>query len=410
MIGRIIEIEDLRSAEKEILSIGSDRVGVELMSPKAVNQAIKLKGISPTAANIIKQEMLSFGAEAATAYGAINHSVGETDLLVFGTLRQFELLVDKLKLHQFGLPRLAEGIELMIRRYGSTPDPLRVKDRVLDFGHRTYIMGVLNVTPDSFSDGDKFMDADRAAAHARQMLADGADIVDVGGESTRPGSSPVPAEEEKKRVLPVIERLAGEADAIVSVDTTKAEVAEAAIRAGASMVNDVSGLRFDPAMADLIADRGVPVCIMHIQGTPKNMQRRPVYRDLMGEIIDYLEEGLAIAEKAGILHEKIIVDPGIGFGKTAEHNLEILKRLKELKVLGRPIFVGTSRKSLIGNVLNLPVEERLEGTAATVAVSIANGADMIRVHDVKSMARVARMTDAIVRIKTSSDRRGRGNG
>ncbi len=410
MIGRMIEIGNLEAAERELLSIGADRAGIEIMAPKALNKVIKLKGIRPAAANIIKQEMLSFGGEAATAYGSINHSVPETDLLIFGTLKQFRRLVGKLKKHQFGLPEIAEEIGLIMDRCASAPKPLRIKNKTFEFGLRTYIMGVLNVTPDSFSDGAKFLDADSAVEYARRMLADGADIIDVGGESTRPGSEPVPADEEKKRVLPVIERLAKETDAVISVDTTKAKVAEAALSAGASMVNDISGLHFDSALPKVIADRGVPVCIMHIRGTPKNMQVNPVYNDLMGEIIDHLSKGLEIAQKAGILHEKIMVDPGIGFGKTLEHNLEILRRLKELKVLGCPILVGTSRKSVIGQVLGLPVEDRLDGTAATVAISIANGVDMIRVHDVKQMARVAKMSDAVIRTSTSSVRGGNGYG
>lgn len=406
MIGRVVEIKNLCEARERLGGIGSDKVGIDLMAPKAVNRAVKLKGIRPVAANIIKQGMLSLGGEAATAYGSVNHSVDSTDLLIFGTLKQLRLLVDKLKIHQFGLPQIADQINLILKNYDGIPKSIKTGNKTLDFGHRTYIMGVLNVTPDSFSDGSKFIEVDKAVAHAGQMLADGADIIDVGGESTRPGSKSVSAEQEKKRVLPVIERLAKETDVIISIDTTKAEVAEAALSAGASMVNDISGLHFDPEMARVAADHGVPVCIMHIQGNPENMQQNPIYNDLMGEIINYLEEGLEIAEKAGILHEKIIVDPGIGFGKTVEHNLEILKKLRELKVLGCPILVGTSRKSLIGSVLDLPVEERLEGTAATVAISIAKGVDIIRVHDVKHMSRVIKMTDAVVR----SVQRGRKNG
>jgi len=397
MIGRIIEIDDLNTAQRELFSIGSDRRGVELMAPKAVNKVVKLKGIRPVAANIIKQEMLSFGAEAATTYGSIDHSVETTDLLLLGTLKQMRQLVEKLKLHQFGLPEVAGKVGRILDNYDAVPAPLEMGSSKLEFGRRTLIMGILNVTPDSFSDGARFMDVEAAVAHARQMIAQGADIIDVGGESTRPGSAPVSAQEEKKRVLPVIERLAQGTDALISIDTTKAEVARASLAAGAAMVNDISGLRFDAEMASVVAEQGVPVCIMHIQGTPRSMQEDPRYDDLMGEIIDHLEEGLEIAQRAGILQGKIIVDPGIGFGKTVEHNLEILRRLRELKVLGRPILVGASRKSVIGKVLGLAADERVEGTAAAVAISIANGADLVRVHDVKQMTRVTRMTDAMVR-------------
>jgi dihydropteroate synthase len=399
MIGRVIEIDSLSAAEKELLSIGSDKVGVSIMTPKAVSRVVKIKGLKPPAANIVKQEMLSFGGEAANAYGSINHSVETTDLLIFGTLKQLHQLLDKLRIHPFGLPEVGDQIAQMLANYENSPAPLRFKNKTLDIGCRTFIMGILNVTPDSFSDGGKFVDVDAAVEHAKKMLAAGADIIDVGGESTRPGSEQIPIEEEKKRVLPVIEKLSRETDAIISIDTTKAEVARAAVRAGAALVNDVSGLRFDARMAAAIAELSVPLCLMHIKGKPRDMQDDPTYSDLMGEIINYLEESLAIAKKAGILHEKIIIDPGIGFGKTTEDNLEILKRLKELKVLGRPIMVGTSRKSVIGKTLDLPVNDRLEGTAATVAVSIAHGADLIRVHDVKEMARVAKMTDSIVRRK-----------
>ncbi|MFH1684101.1 MAG: dihydropteroate synthase [Candidatus Margulisiibacteriota bacterium] len=402
MIGRVIEIKNLPQAESEMLAIGSDKAGVQLMAPKAVSRALKINGLRPPAANIIKQEMLSFGGEAATAYGSINHSVETTDLLIMGTFKQFRMLVDKLSAHQFDLPETAVEIKSILDKYDSVPAPLKIGGKTLGFGQRTYIMGILNVTPDSFSDGGKFIEVEAAVEQAKQMLEDGADIIDIGGESTRPGSEVISAEEEKKRVIPVIEKLAKETTALISIDTTKAAVAEAALAAGAAMVNDISGLRFDPKMAQLVAKHAVPVCIMHIKGTPKNMQENPAYSDLMGETINYLNEGVEIAKKAGILHEKIIIDPGIGFGKTVEHNLEILARLRELKVLGCPILIGTSRKSMIGKVLDLPAEERLEGTAATVALSIANGADIIRVHDVKQMARVAKMTDSVIRISTSS--------
>lgn len=404
MTGRVIEIKNLSQAESAILSIGSDQVGVQLMAPKAVSRALKIKGLRPPAANIIKQEMLSFGGEAATAYGSINHSVKTTDLLIMGTVKQLRFLVDKLKTHQFNLPQTAEEIDLILRRYDSVPAPLKIGKKTLDFGQRTYIMGILNVTPDSFSDGGKFIEVGAAVEQAQQMLKDGADIIDVGGESTRPGAKRISVEEEKRRVLPVIKRLSKETKALISIDTTKAKVAEAALASGAAMVNDISGLRGDPKMARVIARRNVPVCLMHLKGTPRNMQQKPAYADLMGEIINYLNQGVEIAKKAGILHEQIIIDPGIGFGKTVEHNLEILARLRELTVLGCPVLVGTSRKSLVGKILSLPVEERLEGTAATVALSIANGADIIRVHDVPQMARVAKMTDAVVRISTGSIR------
>jgi dihydropteroate synthase len=261
---------------------------------------------------------------------------------------------------------------------------------------RTVIMGILNVTPDSFYDGGRYARAEAAVQHALQMVQDGADIVDIGGESTRPGSQPVPEEEELRRVLPVIEAVRGQVDVPISIDTTKSRVAERALQAGACMVNDISGLGFDPRMAEVVARHGALCCVMHIQGTPQTMQQNPQYEDVVRDISRYFEERLALAERAGIPRENIWLDPGIGFGKTVEHNLEILRRLREFTAFGLPILIGTSRKSFIGKILgDLPPEERLEGTAATVAIAIMNGANAVRVHDVREMVRVARMTDAV---------------
>ncbi|MCG0278093.1 MAG: dihydropteroate synthase [Thermanaeromonas sp.] len=258
-------------------------------------------------------------------------------------------------------------------------------------------MGVLNVTPDSFSDGGLYFDLDRALERAYSMVEAGADIIDVGGESTRPGSDPVPLEEELRRVLPVVERLARELKVPISVDTYKAEVARQALERGATMINDITGLRADPRMPEVVARFGCPVVVMHIKGTPKNMQENPTYEDVVAEVKEYLLEGIRLAVEAGLPREKVIIDPGIGFGKTVDHNLEILRRLKEFKALGQALLVGTSRKSFIGKLLNLPVNERLLGTAATVALSIAGGADIVRVHDVGEMKQVVQMADAIVR-------------
>jgi dihydropteroate synthase len=254
-------------------------------------------------------------------------------------------------------------------------------------------MGILNVTPDSFSDGGRWIDIDQAVAHGLEMFRDGADMVDVGGESTRPGHMAVDVDEEIRRVVPVIRQLRAAApQAIISVDTYKAATAEAAVKAGANMINDVWGLLKDPDMAYVAARHHVPTVIMHNQdGT--------VYEDLLHDIIRSLRRSIRTAVQAGLPPELMIIDPGVGFGKTPLQNLDLLRDLAELKVLGRPVLVGTSRKSTIGKVLGgLPPDERLEGTAATVSISIANGADIVRVHDVKYMKRVAVMTDAIVRL------------
>lgn len=268
----------------------------------------------------------------------------------------------------------------------------------LDFDKKTYIMGILNVTPDSFSDGGVFFDKKKAIERAFRLVEEGADIIDVGGESTRPGSEPVSAQEEIRRTIPVIEAIASKVKVPVSIDTYKSEVARRALDAGASIVNDISGLRFDPDMPKVVAEYGVPVIIMHIKGRPKDMQQNPAYEALIPEIMDYLRISMRLAEKFGISREMIIIDPGIGFGKTFEHNLQIIKNLKEFTKLGRPIAIGVSRKAFIGKILgDVPPSERLEGTAAAVAVSIFNGANIVRVHDVKEIAKVAKVTDSIKR-------------
>ena len=273
----------------------------------------------------------------------------------------------------------------------------RCRGRQVPVGERTLVMGILNVTPDSFSDGGLYAEPERAVEHAVEMIKAGADIIDVGGESTRPGADPVPAEEERRRVLPVIQALRRQSDVLISIDTYKAEVARAALDAGADIVNDISGLGFDEEMPGVVASTGAGLVLMHIRGTPRTMQQNPVYRDVVREIGETFAERLAKAEKAGISPEQVVLDPGIGFGKKLQHNLEILRRLKEFRRFERPILIGPSRKSFIGAILDLPPDQRLEGTAAAVAVGIANGADVVRVHDVREMVRVVRVADAIVR-------------
>jgi len=269
------------------------------------------------------------------------------------------------------------------------------RGRSLTLGRRTLIMGIVNVTPDSFSDGGRFLDPVAAAEHAARLAEEGADILDIGGESTRPGAEPVSVEEEIDRVVGVIETVADSCDLPISIDTTKAEVAHEALAVGASIINDVTGLHGEPGIAAVAGELGAPVIAMHIKGTPRTMQVKPTYEDVIGEISDYLRESIAIAEENGVPREQVIIDPGIGFGKTVRHNLEIMARLREFGRLGRPILIGTSRKSTIGKVTGRPVDQRVFGTAATLALCIANGAHIVRVHDVAAAVDVARMTDAI---------------
>ena len=282
---------------------------------------------------------------------------------------------------------------------------LKIGKRIFRWGKRTYIMGVLNVTPDSFSDGGRFLNPDDAVKRALEMQAQGADIIDIGGESSRPGAEPVSVEEELRRVVPVLEEVCDKLDIPVSIDTYKSEVAEKAIELGADMVNDISALRFDPNMVKVVADYDVPVVLMHMKGTPRDMQLNPSYDDVMHEIVSFLYERKQFAVSHGVDEHKIILDPGIGFGKRTgkgiEDNCEILRRLKELKVLGNPVLVGASRKTFIGNVCGegeqLPVNERLEGSLAAIAVAVMNGVDVVRVHDVKESKRFLRLMDRVIR-------------
>jgi dihydropteroate synthase len=269
--------------------------------------------------------------------------------------------------------------------------PIVCKEYTLRF-EKTLIMGILNVTPDSFSDGGLFNDVDTAVAHVKKMISDGADLIDVGGESSRPGSEPLSEKEELTRILPVVTRLVNDVSVPISIDTYKPLVADTCLKAGAHLINDITGLT-NPNMRRVASKNNVPVILMHMLGTPKIMQQKPVYQDLLGELIAFFQKQIALAHKTGI--QQIIIDPGIGFGKTVEHNLQILKHLEIFETLGCPLLVGPSRKSFIGTITGLPVNERLEGTIAAVTVAVMNGANIVRVHDVKECRRAIQVVDAI---------------
>ena len=388
---RNVLINNRDQAAMEITGIGSDQRGSRIMVPKAVHRVLKISGLTSIQASIIKQEMLGKGGDAAVARGVLECSEVETDVLVMGTLKQLRGLIIKLRLQPFGLPSLADKIsEVLTCLEGRRPFNLDCRGKILPIGSRTLVMGILNVTPDSFTDGGLFSDPGRAVEHALRMESEGADIIDLGGESTRPGYIVINPEEEMNRILPVLSRLVRELRVPVSVDTTKAAVAERALEEGAHLINDQWALHLDAEMAGVAFRYGAPLVIMHNQiGTE--------YGDLMGDMVGYFRKSLNIAAGAGIDRNKIIIDPGIGFGKTLEQNLETMRRLRELDCLGLPVLLGTSRKSMIGKTLDLPADQRVEGTAASVTLGITYGADIIRVHDVKEMVRVARMTDAMVR-------------
>ena len=257
-------------------------------------------------------------------------------------------------------------------------------------------MGILNVTPDSFSDGGQFNSAQEAVDHALKMINDGVDIIDIGGESTRPGAKPVPLKEELKRIKPVIKAIRQQTDCLISIDTYKASVAEVALDLGADIINDISSLSYDKNMANLVSTRKVPIILMHMQGSPQNMQLAPSYNNLINDLIFFFKTKIEIANKAGVLNNMIILDPGIGFGKQMEDNFEIIRELKQIKAMGYPILLGPSRKSFIGEVLDLPVEERLEGTLASITVGLINGANIVRVHDVIETKRTISIVEKLL--------------
>lgn len=370
--------------------------GREIMTPKGLFHLLRADGLSRQAAVILKQEMLAKGGEAALPRQVYLGGEGKVPAILMGTRSQFAAVCRTLAEQPFGLGALGGEIEALLMRMETPPPALRIGGLEFVWGRRTYVMGILNATPDSFSGDGLYQAPDpvgAALAQARAMVEAGADMLDIGAESTRPGADAVSAEDEMARLLPCLRAIAFELKIPISVDTWKAQVAEAAIANGASCINDIRGLRQDPALAGVVARAGVPLIVMHSQDATD-------YRDLMGEIVLSLRQSMDTAEQAGIPRDRIIIDPGLGggsFGKTRAQNLQILNRLPELKCLGRPVLVGTSRKSFIRQTLDLPPSEAVFGTAATVALSIANGADIVRVHDIKEMVQVARMTDAIVR-------------
>ncbi len=388
---RILHMQDMNTAREEIRKIGVDAGAISWLSQKALHIIVKLENVSPWTANIIKQEMLAKGGDAAVNKGAINCSVDKSDVLIMGTCSQYNKLIYKLNLQQGSLKEIADELRRLLESVEKgKPSCFECARHKLPIGERTYIMGILNVTPDSFSDGGRYSGMESAVKRAKEMVEQGADIIDIGGESTRPGHKPVDTLEQVSRVVPVVDRLSKELQVPISVDTSRAMVAEKALQSGAHIINDQWGLQKDAGMAEVVSRFGAGVIMMH---NGENAS----YKDLMGDIVAFLRKSIEIAEKAGIARESMAVDPGIGFGKTLENNLEAMRRISELSSLNLPVLLGTSRKSMIGNILDLPVGERLEGTAATVTLGIANGVDIVRVHDVKEMARVARMTDAMVR-------------
>ncbi len=389
----VMLLRSQQEARRALEDIGVDPGAYPYLLPKARFFCIKLKDISYRAANIIKQEMLSKGGEAAVSRQAISCE-GSGDIILMGTLKQYHRLGRKLRVQPLGLKKVAEEIERILAAIEKGGQVLRLPhEKSLKLGERTLIMGILNVTPDSFSDGGRYLHPDQAAERAREMAAEGADIIDIGAASSRPDSPMAGEEEELQRLLPVVDRLAGE-DMIISIDTFRGRVARACLERGAHIINDIGSLQLDDELLPVLVEKEAPVILMHNR---LQLRRGEPYQDLVADILAELEEAVGQAVEAGLAADKIIIDPGVGFGKTPAENRILLKRLADFRSLGKPILLGASRKSFIGQTLDLEVDERLEGSLAAVALGVVNGADIVRVHDVRASRRVAAMVDAVLK-------------
>ncbi|MFZ5469406.1 MAG: dihydropteroate synthase [Myxococcota bacterium] len=384
------------------LDLAFERMGLptparEYLAERIPQFQVLLTGLSRAEGVLLKSLVDRSNAPGREEYPAFAPGDQRTrpgTALVSGRKDQLERLVALAR--KEGLEELAVALSLVVEP--SSPPPLTLGKRTFRWGERTYVMGVVNVTPDSFSDGGRFLDADAAIAHGQELAQAGADILDVGGESTRPGAAKVSADEELARVLPVIRGLRSRVGEVpISIDTTKAKVAQAALEAGASLVNDISGFQFDPELPRVVAQAKAACCLMHIRGTPETMQKEPRYDDVVEEVLVFLSDAVARAEGQGIPRERILVDPGIGFGKTLGHNLFLLRRLQDLRLLGLPVLVGTSRKSFLGQLTGgKPPTERLAASIGSVAaVAALGGADVVRVHDVSEVRDALAVADAI---------------
>lgn len=387
----LMDLGEIEKTKHLFESIGPDSMGLKIMLEKERIYPLYLKDVKTPVANILKQSMLSLGGEAVVARGSVNLGVEKTDVLLLGTVKQYKSLRPKLSYQPWGLKKLGEDLEHFLQNLeGSGQVSWKWPDKQLDIGQKALVMGILNVTPDSFSDGGRYLEPHKALEHARLMVEQGADIIDVGGESTRPGSRAISCEEEINRIMPVIELLLKEIPVPISLDTYRAQTAKEALSLGVNIINDVGGARLDPEITQVVAEYDSPVIIMH----NKKMEYQSSY-ELVTGVLDDLQESMQLYEKAGLSQNKMMIDPGIGFGKGPEGNLILLNNLVSLQTLHCPILLGASRKSFIGAVLNTVVSERVEGSLAAVAWGVFKGAAVLRVHDVKETVRLVKVLEAI---------------
>ncbi len=387
---------------KEIEKVGAHPLSFPIFKRKSSIILLKIFDISSPTANVLKQEMLSVGGDVVVHKNSIDCKVDRTDVILIGTKKHYSILIQKIEnLKYFDLPRVVYEL----KEYFSKEKPKVIVtpwNRVLNF-NKTLIMGIINVTPDSFYSNSRKLEKEDILSTAKNMVENEVDIIDIGGQSTRPGSSFIDEEEELNRVIPAVEMVRESfPEVLISVDTFRAKVAEEAIKKGADIINDISAFRLDGNLVRIVKEYNTPYILMHMKGTPKDMQINPYYSDVTKEILEFFVEKLDFIVKNGINEDRVIIDPGIGFGKRYEDNLEILARIKEFKSLKKPLLIGTSRKSFIGKALSdLPPEERLEGTLGVTALCVLNDVDIIRVHDVKENKRVVKVLEAIKCIRPS---------
>ena len=394
---QILEISNQKDLLKALRQVKVDPYGIKIMAPKARHYLIKLNAVSNIAANILKQEMLSLGGDVAVARGALTGKVNSTDCLVMASYAQLNRLKEKLAKQPFGLSTLACELRSTLNNYERNDFKLDLGARRFNLQKHSVIMGIMNLTPDSFSGDGLYQSSESAIIEfAQKLVRDGADILDIGAESSRPGAKSISLKEELARLIPVVKLLRKKVKVPLSIDTYKPQVARPALDNGADMINDISGLR-DPKMAKLVSSYKAAVVIMHMQGNPRSMQKNPRYTDVMGDIAAYLGQAVKAALDRGVAKDKIIIDPGIGFGKTPEHNFQILKRLKELKALGMPLLVGPSRKSFIGKILNTEAQERVPGTISACLLAVQNGANLLRVHDVSQVKQAVKVWETLTK-------------
>ncbi len=394
MFNAQVKILNRKLVTEEFKKIKVAKEGIDIMMPKTTFFTIKLENVPIKDAIILKQESLSCGCDAALAWNVVSLKTEATDALVFGSGKELEILVSKMRKQPFNGKKISEEIEKAIYNFQKNDYVIKTRTMNLKVPPKK-IMGILNVTPDSFYDGGKYFDIEHAVTRAQEIEKEGADILDIGAESTRPYSEPLSLEEELNRILPVLEAVKDKVRIPISIDTYKWQVAEKALQNGAEIINDIYGLS-DEKMVKVIKDYGAGAVIMHMKGTPKTMQDNPEYIDPISEIYDFLNQRSNNAVLNGIDPEKIIVDPGIGFGKKVVHNLTIINRLQDFRSLGYPILIGTSRKGFIGKITGEKVENRILGSIATILIALQNGASIIRVHDVKETKEILKVYESVI--------------